>query len=181
MPPRPHGRTVVKLRVVHTGYLWRPRFLITVINANDRISRVKPVKPRSNLGQPGSSPENLVNEPQWTPWPSLYTPVVNPWSKTRSNPAWPLTSADVVRNFCCVPQNSPKDFKIYLHESCPYCWGTQLSCRMAFQIWRGKLWKTPCKTDFPVFQNVSTFKVGTTFLPNPLRKTLYGLFESCRG
>jgi hypothetical protein len=43
--------------------LWRPRFLITVINANDRISRVKPVKPRSNLGQPGSSPENLVNEP----------------------------------------------------------------------------------------------------------------------
>jgi hypothetical protein len=38
-------------------------FLITVINANDRIGRVKPVKPRSNLGQPGSSPENLVNEP----------------------------------------------------------------------------------------------------------------------
>jgi hypothetical protein len=41
----------------------RHRFLITVINANDRISRVKPVKPRSNLGQPGSSPENLTNEP----------------------------------------------------------------------------------------------------------------------
>jgi hypothetical protein len=38
-------------------------FLITVINANDRIGRVKPVKPRSNLGQHGSSPENLVNEP----------------------------------------------------------------------------------------------------------------------
>jgi hypothetical protein len=43
--------------------VWRPRFLITVINANDRISRVKPVKPQSNLGQPGSSPENLANEP----------------------------------------------------------------------------------------------------------------------
>jgi hypothetical protein len=67
--------------------LWRPRFLITVINANGRISRVKPVKPRSNLGQPGSSPENLVNEPRWTPWPSLQPRVVNPWSKTRSNPA----------------------------------------------------------------------------------------------
>jgi hypothetical protein len=36
--------------------VWRPRFLIIVINANDRISRVKPVKHRSNLGQPGSSP-----------------------------------------------------------------------------------------------------------------------------
>jgi ribonuclease HI len=32
-----------------------PRFLITVTNANDQISRVKPVKHRSNLGQPGSS------------------------------------------------------------------------------------------------------------------------------
>jgi hypothetical protein len=52
---------------------------------------------------------------------------------------------------------------------------------LAFQIWRGKLWKTPCKTDSPVFQNRLTFKVGTTFLQNPLRKTLYGLFESCRG
>jgi hypothetical protein len=93
------------------GRLWRPRFLITVINANDQISRVKP---QSNLGQPGSSPENLVNEPQWTPWPSLHPPVVNPWSKTRSKPAWPLTSANVVRNFCRVPQNSPKHFKIHL-------------------------------------------------------------------
>jgi hypothetical protein len=46
-----------------TRLLWRPRFLITVINTNDRISWVKPVKPRSNLGQPGSSPENLANEP----------------------------------------------------------------------------------------------------------------------
>jgi hypothetical protein len=36
--------------------------LITIINANDRISRVKPVKPRSNLGQPGSSPENFANK-----------------------------------------------------------------------------------------------------------------------
>jgi hypothetical protein len=47
---------------LQTAPLWRPRFLIAVINANDRISRVKPVKPRSNLGQPGSSPENLANE-----------------------------------------------------------------------------------------------------------------------
>jgi hypothetical protein len=49
--------------MIHKYLLWRPRFSITVINTNDRISRVKPVKPRSNLGQPGSSPENLANEP----------------------------------------------------------------------------------------------------------------------
>jgi hypothetical protein len=33
-----------------------PQELINVINANDRINRVKPAKHRSNLGQPGSSP-----------------------------------------------------------------------------------------------------------------------------
>jgi hypothetical protein len=33
----------------------------------------------------------------------------------------------------------------------------------------------------PVFQNRPTFKVGTTFLQSQLRKTLYDLFESCRG
>jgi hypothetical protein len=39
--------------------VWRPRFLITVINANDRINRVKPVKPRPNLGHhPKTSPMN---------------------------------------------------------------------------------------------------------------------------
>jgi hypothetical protein len=29
----------------------------------------------------------------------------------------------------------------------------------------------------PVFQNRAAFQVGTPFLQNPLRKTLYGLFE----
>jgi hypothetical protein len=33
-----------------------PQVFNYVINANDRISRVKPVNHRSNLGQPGSSP-----------------------------------------------------------------------------------------------------------------------------
>jgi hypothetical protein len=45
------------------GRLWRPRFLIAVINANDRISRVKPTENRSNLGQHGSSPQKPR---QWT-------------------------------------------------------------------------------------------------------------------
>jgi hypothetical protein len=33
----------------------------------------------------------------------------------------------------------------------------------------------------PVFQHRPTFNVGTTFLQNPLRKTLDGLYKSCRG
>jgi hypothetical protein len=51
--------------------VWRLRFLITVIDANDRISRVKPVKHRSNLGQPGSSPRKPR---QWTLMNSLTKP-----------------------------------------------------------------------------------------------------------
>jgi hypothetical protein len=33
----------------------------------------------------------------------------------------------------------------------------------------------------PVFQNRAAFQVGTTFLQNPSRKTLDGLYKSCRG
>jgi hypothetical protein len=33
----------------------------------------------------------------------------------------------------------------------------------------------------PVHRDMPAFKVGTTFLQNPLRKTLYGLCEGCRG
>jgi hypothetical protein len=33
----------------------------------------------------------------------------------------------------------------------------------------------------PVHRDRLAFKVGTTFLQNPWRKTLYGLCESCRG
>jgi hypothetical protein len=52
--------------------------------------------------------------------------------------------------------------------------------------WHFKFWveigeKLDRLTVPPVFQNRLAFKVGTTFLPNPLRKALYGLFESCRG
>jgi hypothetical protein len=76
----------VCLRAWHTAYLWRPRFLINVINANDQISRVKPADPGQTKVNLGHHPENLAIEPYWTPWPSLHTSVVNPWSKARSNP-----------------------------------------------------------------------------------------------
>jgi hypothetical protein len=64
-PWRPIGRRRCRLSGPRIGRSargsWRrspvtPQVLITVINANDRISRVKPVKHRSTLGQPGSSP-----------------------------------------------------------------------------------------------------------------------------
>jgi hypothetical protein len=124
------------------GRLWRPRFLISIINANGRISQVKPAdfgRTEVNLGH---HLENLTDKAYWTPLPSQHTPVVNPWSKTRSNPTWTPTSANVFQNFCRVLQISPKHFKIYLYESCPVCWGTQLSCRLAFQILSGIWWKT---------------------------------------
>jgi hypothetical protein len=52
--------------------------------------------------------------------------------------------------------------------------------------WHCKFWveigeKLDRLTVPPVFPNRLTFNIGTTFLQNPLRKTLYGLFESFRG
>jgi hypothetical protein len=132
------------------GRLWRPRFLIT-INANDRISRVKPVKPRSNLGQPGSSPQKPR---QWT----LMNPLTKP-THTRGQPLVKGTAKTVLTidvsecrpELCRVLQNSPKHSKIYLYESCPSCWGTQLSCRLAFQILSGNWWKTRSTDSTPCF------------------------------
>jgi hypothetical protein len=97
---------------------------------------------RSNLGQPGLSPQKPSQQPLLTPWISQRTLVVNPWSKTRSNPTATLMSMNVLWNLCRVLQISPKHFKIYLYESCPACWGTQLPCRLPFQILSGKGWKT---------------------------------------
>jgi hypothetical protein len=52
--------------------------------------------------------------------------------------------------------------------------------------WHFKFWveigeKLDRLTVPPAFQNRPTFNIGTTFLQNLLRKTLYGLFESFRG
>jgi hypothetical protein len=43
--------------------LWRPRFLISVINANDRISWVKPADIGQTMVNLGHHLENLVNNP----------------------------------------------------------------------------------------------------------------------
>jgi hypothetical protein len=97
------------------------------------------VKPRTTwVITSKTSPTNPI-EPSGS---SQHTLVVNPWSKTRSNPTWTLTSANVFQNFCRVLQISPKHFKIYQYESCPVCRGTQLSYRLTFQILSGKGWKT---------------------------------------
>jgi hypothetical protein len=52
--------------------------------------------------------------------------------------------------------------------------------------WHFKFWvetgeKRGQPTVPPVYGNRAAFKVGKTFLQNPLRKTLYGLCRSCRG
>jgi hypothetical protein len=52
--------------------------------------------------------------------------------------------------------------------------------------WHVKFWveiseKLDRLTVPPVFQNRPTFNVGTAFMQNPWRKSLDGLYESCRG
>jgi hypothetical protein len=52
--------------------------------------------------------------------------------------------------------------------------------------WHFKFWveigeKRGRSTVAPVHRDLAAFKVGKMFLQNPLKKTLYGLCESCRG
>jgi hypothetical protein len=64
--------------------MWRPRFFINVINANDRISRVEPAEHRSNLGQPGSSRRKPR---QWT--------LLDPLTKSTHTRGQPLVKGTV--------------------------------------------------------------------------------------
>jgi hypothetical protein len=87
---------------------------------------------------------------------------------------------DVFRNFWRVLQNWPKHLKIYLQENCPVCWGTQLSCRLTFQILSGKDEKLAQMIVSPIHGHKLAFKVGKLLLQNLLRKTPYGICESYR-
>jgi hypothetical protein len=72
------------------GRPWRPRFLFNVINANGRISRVKPVDIFQTLGQPGSSPLKPHQHTLLTPLPKSThicgQPLVKGMVKTLRNP-----------------------------------------------------------------------------------------------
>jgi negative regulator of sigma E activity len=80
-------------------------------------------------------------------------------------------SVNVSWNFCRVLQISPKHLKIYQYESCPVCQGTQLSCRLAFQILGEKGEKLDQLLATPVHRDLAAFKVWLKFMQNMLRKT----------
>jgi hypothetical protein len=118
--------------------LWRPRFLI---NPNNRSTQPTVVKSRSTWALTPKNSLTYSSEPFW-----LVNTLMGPTMvKDLIKPLVTLVSIDVCRNFCRVLQNSPKHLKFYLYESCPSCWVTQLSCRLAFQILSGKAWKIGSK------------------------------------
>jgi hypothetical protein len=64
--PPPHFVCTFESRdeiILKGGRLWRPRFIISVINANDRISWVKPADIRQTMVNLGPHLENLANKP----------------------------------------------------------------------------------------------------------------------
>jgi hypothetical protein len=145
-------------------FVWRPRFLI---NRNSRSTPADSGQITVNL-----SPhfEKLTNQLYWTLVTSRHTCGANTWSKTWPNPTSPLVFIAICRNFCRVFQNSPKHFKIYLHKSCSSCWGTQLSCRLAFQIWRGEAWKTCSKVSIYCSRTQADIQSWQLFLANSVEK-----------
>jgi hypothetical protein len=100
------------------GRLWCPMFLISLISANDRTSRVKPCRHGSNHGQPGSSPRKPSQQ-------ALMTLLIKS-TPTCGQPLVKTLSLNFLQNFCRALQISPKHFKISQYKSCPLFWGTQL-------------------------------------------------------
>jgi hypothetical protein len=144
-------------------YVWCHRFLI---NPNRWSTRLTVVKSRSiwvltSKNSPANSNDtfDLVD-----------TCGTNPWSKPWSNPTQTLVTLDVFRNFCHVLQIPPKHFKIYLYESCPACWGTQLSCKLAFQILSGKAWKICSKVSISCSWQLSDIQSWQPFPTKSIEK-----------
>jgi hypothetical protein len=151
--------------------VWCPRFLINVINANNRISRVKPTEHRSNLGQPGSPPQKTSPMKRIRTLDQVYA---HPWStlgqrhgQNRLNNWCRRLSSGTFAAFSKIDLNSSKSTfmkVVHLVE------GHNFHVDWHFKFWveigekRGQL------TVPLVYQNMATFKVGKTFLQNPLRK-----------
>jgi hypothetical protein len=115
--------------------LWRPRFLISLISANDRFRWVKHCWHWSNLGQHGSSPRKLSHQALTTLLIKSTTTCGQPLVKTP-------VSLNSLWNFCRVLQISPKHSKISQYKSCSVFRGTQLCFLVPLQIWSGNWWKT---------------------------------------
>jgi hypothetical protein len=141
-------------------------------------NRLTLVKPRSTWVITSKTEPTTPIDP---PWPSQHTLVVNPWSKARSNPTKTLMSMNVLRNFCRVLQISSKHFKISQYESCSVCRGTQLSCRLAFQILSGKERKTWSTVSICYSPECGGIQSLTAICAKSIEKTPYGLCKSCRG
>jgi hypothetical protein len=130
---------VYQIKHQPSWWLWRPRFLSSVISTNGRISRVKP----ANIGQTWVITSKTEPTTPIDPLDQVNTPLWSTFGQRHGQtPLKTLTSASVFRNFCRVLEISTKHFKIYQYESCPVCRGTQLSCRLAFPVLSGNWWKT---------------------------------------
>jgi hypothetical protein len=154
--------------------LWRPRFLINLI-----VGQL--CWQWSNHGQPGSPPRKLHQTTLLTPLTKLThmcgQPVVNALVKPHLN----LVTLDVFRNFCRVLQNSLKHLKSTFTKI------VQFVERHNFHVdWHSKFWEEKGeKLDQlavpPIHRHQLAFKVDKPSVQNLLRKTPYGLCESCRG
>jgi hypothetical protein len=141
-------------------------------------NRLTLVKPRSTWAITSkTSPTHPINplDQVSTPW----------WStlgqRPGQTPLKTLTSVNAFRNFCRVLQISPKHFKIYHYESCLVCWGTQLSCRLTFQILSGNWWKTWSTVSISCSPECDDIQSLAVICAKSFEKTPYGLCESGRG
>jgi hypothetical protein len=101
-------------------------------------NRLTLVKPRSTWVITSKTEPTTLSDPLTKSTHFDGQPMVKDTVKPRLN----HDVGECLSNSCRVLQISPKHFKIHQYENCPVCQGTQLSCRLAFQILGGKGGKT---------------------------------------
>jgi hypothetical protein len=125
--------------------------------------------------------ENWADKPYWPPWPSRHTLVVNPWSKTWSNPLKPQcrwTSSGTFAVFSKFHLNTSKSTTMKVVQLVE---GHNFHVDWHFKFWAEKGEKLGQLAVPPVHRDMAAFNVGNPILQNPLRKTPHGLCESGRG
>jgi hypothetical protein len=141
-------------------------------------NRPTEVKPRSTwVITPKSSPMNPIE-----PLDQVYT---HPWStlgqrhgQTGLNHWRRRMSSGTFAAFSKFHLNTSKSTNIKVVQ---FVERHNFCVDWHFQFWVEIGEKRGRSTTAPVHRDMAAFKVGKTFLQNPLRKTPYGLCESCRG
>jgi hypothetical protein len=157
--------------MIHTQWLWRPRFLF---NPNSRSKLLTVVKSRSTWVLTSKTSPTNPNDPI----DQVHTHVWASLRQTLPKPQWPWMSSGTFAAFSKFHLNTSKSTNMKVVQ---FVEGHNFHVGWHSQFWVEKGGKLGQLTVPPVHWHRLALKVGRPLMQNLLRKTLYGLCESYIG